>query len=423
MYLVLLIAIISWKVVAQETPQPNKSPSAKTEPTIEQRLDCFSYSSSVAGSKFYFPSLYKIYALVNSGLPSRRNSVIPLYRHAVIEIDLGRGKVAVMPGFSSSLPRTALLLPHGNPMSGYSGIVFVKGEPDCRRGSAQLFQSSTDSKGNIRALNKNVALVHSRAVPQLFDFNSRHMLSLDMQLLQFRKLAGALAKDETPIYVDHGKRMLYTFSDSKNFRGIINRSGREQKRLPLVAGSKILQQRHLFGQGRIIPSKNRLEIREFPRWSGEGTKKKRYIIELPKRYRFEDAQLVIDFTRKIIVIGAGVTLAKREWRKVFYYDYRRGKLITELTMTDQQLADTIAIDQHDQRVVTDIIQQNTGRTEHIALFDLEKRNLRKIAVQRRQKPPKKASPQKRRSTKKTPTKKSPTKSTPKSPLDALDSLK
>ena len=116
-------------------------------------------------------------------------------------------------------------------------------------------------------------------------------------------------------------------------------------------------------------------------------------------------------------------MAKREWRKVFYYDYRRGKLITELTMSDQQLADTIAIDQHDWRVVTDIIQQSTGRTDYIALFDLEKRKLRKIAVQRQQKPANKtsASP-KRRSTKKTP-KKPPNKSTPTSPLDALDSLK
>ena len=414
MFLLFFIGVISWGLIAQGSDQSSKSSSANGKQTLEQRLDCFSYHSSVAGNKFYFPSSHRIYALVNSGLQAHHTSVTPLYKHAVVDIDLGRGKVTVKSGFNSSLPAGALFLPNGNPMSGYSGIVFTDGEPDCRRGSAQLFQSNTDRKGNIRALNKNVALVHSRAMPQLFDLISRHMLSLDMKLLQFRKLAGSLAKDETPIYVDQGKRMLYTFGDSKTFRGIINRSGREQTRLPLVAGSKILQQRHLFGRGRIISSSNRLEIREFPSWSGEHAKKKRYIIELPKRYRFEDAQLVIDFARKIIVIGAGVTLAKREWRKVFYYDYRRGKLITELTMNDQQIADTIAIDQHDWRVVADVVEQRTGRTEYIALFDLEKRKLRKIAIQRQR--PDKTSPQK-------PTRPTKKPLRPARGLDALDSLK
>lgn len=414
MFLLFSIGIIFWELIAQGAPQASKSLPVNNEQTLEQRLDCFSYHSSVAGNKFYFPSSYRIYALVNSGLQSRRTSVTPLYKYAVVDIDLGQGKVTVKSGFNSSLPAGALFLPHGNPMSGYSGIVFADGEPDCRRGSAQLFQSNTDRKGNIRALNKNVALVHSRTIPQLFDLSSRHMLSLDMKLLQFRKLAGSLTRNETPIYVDQGKRMLYTFSDNKTFRGIINRSGREQKRLPLVAGSKILQQRHLFGRGRIISSSNRLEIREFPNWSGENAKKKRYIIELPKRYRFEDAQLVIDFSRKIIVIGAGVTLAKREWRKIFYYDYRRGKLITELTMNDQQIADTIAIDQHDLRVVADVVQQRIGRTEYIALFDLEKRKLRKIAIQRQRH--KKTPPPKRTRPTKKPIR-------PPSALDALDSLK
>lgn len=419
MVLLLFVVTIPWVAVAQKAPQPDKS---VTKSSIEGRLDCFSYHSGVAGNKFHFPDIYTIYVLVNSGLPTRHNFSVPLYRHLVVKIDLGRGKVTAMPGFNASLPTAALFLPYGDPMSGYSGIVFARGEPDCRRGKAQLFQFRPDSSGNIRALNKNVALVQSRTVPRLFDLNSRQMLSLDMKLLQFRKLPGLLAKNETPIYADHGKRMLYTFSDGKAFRGIINRSGREQQRLPLAVGSKILQQRHLFGQGRVISSKNRLEIREFPRWSGENAKKKRYIIELPKRYRFEDAQLAIDFARKIVVIGAGVTLAKHEWRKVFYYDYRQGKLITELTMNDQQLADTITIDPHNWRVAVDVIQQQTGRTDYIALFDLEKRKLRKIAVHRQQ----------RRTTPSTKNRKTAPKTVPKTapatmpadnPLKALDSLK
>lgn len=371
---------------ATEQNKPEQDETADTDTAerepLEKRLSCFAYTTSTTGKKFFFSNKHVIYVLVNAGIKDKRNFKIPMYKHVVLKVDLREASLMPVPGSVASLPASALFLPHGNPPANYSGVVFAPAARSCQSGDARLFHSFSlkENKGKVSAFNKKISLIASGRITRLFDLVSRRILDMDVGRFQFRKLTQAVDKNELPLFAEPGRRMLYTFAETPNFRGIINRSGRRQEKLPFPAGTRVLQQGQLFGMSRLIIARNRLEIREFPKWTGSKAQKKRYLIELPGLYSISEAQIIIDFKTKLIALGAAVPLAKKKWRKIFFYDYRRGKVVAKLSIEPGLFPNTMAVDPFGLYMAVDVVRETDGKATYLALFNLKTRKLRKLAL-------------------------------------------
>ena len=359
-------------------PPPQHQPAAQIFPLTNP--NCFSYRTSLPGEKIYFDKKNIIYALINTGVRDKINFEMPLYKHVVAKINMRENSLIIIKELTASMPRGVLFFPLGNPPSSWSGVLFDGDAHLCRYGKVRFFSSYPRNDKKISAFEKKVALVTSSRNPRMFDIVSRRMLSADVSRFQFRKLLGTVPMGELPLYSDPQRRILYTFTESPSFRGIINRSTRLEKRLNVPAGSRVLQQGQAFALSTVNRANNIMEIKELPQWSGIRASKKRYRIKLPQLYSFNEAQAEIDFRRKIIVIGGASLLTKRKWNKVFFIDYRRGKQLAVLDVEPQMLADTIAIDPFGLYIAINVVRVTDGKTAYLALFDLTKRKLHKVSL-------------------------------------------
>lgn len=368
------------------TPPPAPTTSAPAVPPPATPVfpstnpNCFSYRTSLPGSNFYFDKKNIIYALINTGVRDKINFEMPLYKHVVVKIDTEENNLIIIKELTASMPAGVLFLPYGNPPSGWSGILFEGKAHTCRYGMARFFSSTPRNDKQISAFEKKIALVASLRYPRPFDIATQRMLDMDVRRLQFRKLPGDVPPGELPLYSDPRRRVLYTFTESASFRGIIEHSMRRKRRLDFPRGSRVLQQGSMFALSLINRATNVMEIREYPKWSGVRTSKKRYRLKLPPLYNLSEAQVAIDLRKKIVAIGGAELLAKRKWRKIFFIDYRRGKRLAELEVDPPLLADTIAVDPFGLYMVINVVQEISRKTTYLALFDLTKRKLYKVSL-------------------------------------------
>lgn len=377
----IILPCLASKVTRAEQPTPPPAPPSPATPVFPAtNPNCFSYRTSLPGGNFYFDKKNVIYALINTGVRDRINFEIPLYKHVVVKIDTEENSLIIIKELTASMPAGVLFLPYGNPPSGWSGILFKGKAHTCRYGVARFFSSTPRNDKQISAFEKKIALVASQRYPRPFDLATQRMLDMDVQRLQFRKLPGNVPSGELPLYSDPRRRVLYTFTEQASFRGIIEHSTQRERRLDVPPGSRVLQQGSLFGLGLINRVANIMEIREYPKWSGARTSKKRYRLKLPPLYNLSEAQVAIDFRKKIVAIGGADLLAKRKWRKIFFIDYRRGKRLAELEVDPPLLAETIAVDPFGLYMVINVVQEISHKTTYLALFDLTKRKLYKVSL-------------------------------------------
>ena len=368
------------------TPPPTAQPPQPVTPLATASAfplsnpNCFSYRTSLPGEKFYFDKINVIYTLINTGIRDKINFEVPLYKHLVVKIDTRENSLIIIKELTASMPAGVLFLPYGNPPSGWSGVLFEGGAHACRYGMARFFSSTPRNDKKISAFEKKIALVASLRYPRPFDIVTRRMLDMDVRRLQFRKLPGNVPLGELPLYSDPRRRALYTFTESPSFRGIIDRSTRHEKKLEFPLGSRILQQGNAFALSMVNRATNVIEIREYPKWSGARAGKKRYRVKLPPFYNLSEAQVAIDFRKKIVAIGGAELFAKRKWRKIFFIDYRRGKRLAELELDPPLLADTIAVDPFGLYMAINVVHEMSRKTTYLALFDLTKRKLYKISL-------------------------------------------
>lgn len=381
-----LLCLLLWLVfpaqstLSKEQP-PTATPTATTNKNLQQKWqNCFSYLTNLPGEKFYFDKKNVIYALVNSGVRDKLNFQLDLYKHVVMKINMNENSMIIIKELTASMPSGVVFMPYGNPPSGWSGVLFEDTGHTCRRGKARFFDSAPRGNKKISAFEKNVVMVASLKMPRLFDIVTRRMLDTDVQRSQFRKLPFSVPEGEIPLYSDPLRRTLYTFAESPDFRGIVNHSTRNQEKLSFPPGTRVLQQGRLFAVSEVNRANNTMEIREYSKWSGIKAAKKRYRIKLPHFYNLVESQAVVDFRRKIIVIGAAVPLAKEKWRKVFFVDYRRGKQLAALSLRAGLIADTIASDPFGMYIAINVLRASDGKTVYLALFDLRKRKLHKLSL-------------------------------------------
>ena len=365
---------------ATATPPPQQPPQPPAAVFPLTNPNCFSYRTSLPGNKFYFDKKNIIYALINTGIRDKINFEMPLYKHVVVKINIKENSLIIIKELTASMPRGVLFMPSGNPPSSWSGVLFEGDAHLCRYGKVRFFSSYPRNDKKISAFEKEVALVTSSRNPRMFDIISRRMLSADVSKFQFRKLLGSVPVGELPLFSDPQRRILYTFTEGPSFRGIINHSTRQEKRLNVPVGSRVLQQRQAFAISTVNRANNIMEIKEFPRWSGVRAEKKRYRIRLPQLYSLSEAQAKIDFRKKIIAIGGANLLVKRKWSKVFFIDYRSGNQLAVLDVEAQMLADTIAVDPFGLYIAINVVRVTDGKTTYLALFDLTKRKLHKVSL-------------------------------------------
>ncbi len=370
-----LLCLMPTAAGAAQPPTPVKQP-----PFPLNNPDCFSYRTSLPGQKFYFDSKNIIYSLVNTGIRSKINFEIPLYKHIVIKINMNDNNLIIIKELTADMPAGVLFFPFGNPPNDWSGVLFEGSAHECRYGKARFFRSSPHRNKKISAYEKTIALVSSTKNPRPFDLGSRYMMSMDVRRLQFRRLRRNVPLGEVPIYSDERRRLFFTFAESPSFRGIIDRSTLSERRLAFPPGSRVLQQRSAFALSSVNRATNTMEIEEYPKWSGAKARKKRYRLQLPSFYSLVESQVVVDMRKKIVAIGGASLLAKRKWRKVFFIDYRRGKQLAVLNVEEHLLADSVAVDPFGLYMAINVVRETDGKTAYLALFDLSKRKLRKVAL-------------------------------------------
>ena len=365
---------------ATQPPAPATQPPAKQKPFPLNNPNCFSYRTSLPGQKFYFDKINIIYALINTGIRSKVNFEMALYKHLVVKINMNENNLTIIRELTADMPAGVLFFSYGNPPSDWSGVLFDGNAHECRYGKARFFSSSPRNNKKISAFEKDIALVSSARNPSPFDLVTRHMLNMDVQRLQFRKLPGFVPVGEVPVYSDARWRALFTFAENTSFRGLIDRSTRNERRLDFPRASRLLQHGNTFALSTVNRATNIMEIREYLKWSGVRARNKRYRLKLPKFYSLSEAQVAIDISKKIVAIGGAGLLAKRKWRKIFFIDYRSGKQLAELDVGDRFLVDSVAIDPFGMYMAVNIVREKDGKTAYLALFDLAKRKLQKITL-------------------------------------------
>lgn len=363
--------------IAQPTPKPKATTTTK----------CFSFLSRLAGRSLFFGKDDTIYILANSGSRSERRSSETLYVHRVLKFDYKKNHLSVVPNSILSLPVGSFFIPSGDPPKYYSAVSFSPQHRACQHGSAHVFLSYTEKykRSKIVAHKRNVSLFDSLPAVRMFDLDAHKLLDVDVYRSQFRKHNHIIPKDETPIYAEPSTGVIYSFKQQKDNTVLLSRLDRKDSTLAFNVGEKILQHGRFFGVGVIHSKMNRLEILEYPEWSSIADKRRRYLIQVPASFPLSQAEMAIDFANKTVVISGAITLIKRKWRKIFFYNYKQGKLIHTFEYEQGLLPNSINVHPAGGYVAIDIIRQNNHRSVYLALYDIKKNTMRKLSMRPRKK--------------------------------------
>ena len=130
------------------------------------------------GEKFYFDKKNIIYALINTGIKSKINFEMPLYKHLIVKINMNESSLIIIKELTANMPAGVLFFPYGNPPSDWSGVLFEREAHACRYGKVRFFRSMPRNNKRVSAFEKNIALVTSPRNPNPFDLATRRMLSM-----------------------------------------------------------------------------------------------------------------------------------------------------------------------------------------------------------------------------------------------------
>ena len=379
--------------IAQITDKPTKAPPAvsaqtdKTNKTDSRQQNCFTFHTRLVGRSFFFGKGDTIYILANSGARSERRSSVALYVHRVLKLDYKKNNLSVVPNTILSLPAGSFFIPSSDPPKFYSAVSFTPQSRGCQYGMAQIFLSYTEKykRQKIVAYKREVSLFESLPSTRLFDLSANKMLDIDVYYSQFRRLNNNIPKDEIPVYAEPNTGIIYTLKTQKDNTAKLRRLDRKDSSLSLGVGEKILRQGRFFGVGIIHADLNRLEILEFPEWSSITDKRRRYLIQVPASYPLSHAEIAIDFTNKTIALGGAIEMTKRKWRKVFFYNYKQGKLIHTFEYEKGLIPKSMNVHPAGGYIAMDMVRENNHRGIYLALYDIEKQTMRKLSMRPRKK--------------------------------------
>ena len=386
-HLCVLVSFIFSSVVSQRVEaQSDNQQAPQTKNKTNKRTSCFSFLSSTPGKAFSFGKNKIIYVLANTGKLDKRKFKQDLYVHKVMRFDLTQMNLQVLSDMTKSLPRGSLFLPFGDPPTNYTSVAFEPIARECQNGYAHIFFSHVEGfkKDKVVAIKRKIRLVGSHTLTRYFDIDSVKILEVDITRHQFRKLNQKIVAGMIPLYSEPN-RILYSTKFAGDGSGLLIREGTKVEQLIYDSNSKILRQGAKFGIGKIHPEKNRLEIIELPNWSGRMEKKRRYLIELPRIYPLSEAEIIIDFKKKILAIGGAVSLSKKRWQRIFFYNYKQGKLLYEFNYENGLIPNTMEVDPESKLIAADFVRADNYRTIYLGVFDLENLSFRKLSMKNKKK--------------------------------------
>jgi len=173
----------------------------------------------------------------------------------------------------------------------------------------------------------DVSIVRSKDSSYLYNKKRNTILELDFRLFQTRGTAISTPKGEQPLYVEHVKRMQYTWRKDKKSdkRGLIAYRNANQvvAQLQFRGNDKLISNGKLFGVVQFDKKSNSARLKELARWSGE-KQNRDYVITLPANQSVVDAEMKPNFEKnKVFVLGMSEA-SKKRWRKGFIFDYEKG---------------------------------------------------------------------------------------------------
>ena len=366
----------------------SKKAQAEAVVTIPQGLpssQCQEDWAAPLGGPGYFGSKSQYYYhLGNIGTSSKKQkSGTKLFRYGLFKIDINNARS--QPLMTMKLPTAEAFIPYGQEsLSAIIAFVFSKSSEDCVNGKAR-FIGFPVSSGDAGATKKKLSVIQGRGVfqivetptfPMVWDFSKKALLEFDFQTMQSRSMVIRLANNEVPIYFDHQKRRYYAwhFMDEKKQKGLIayDGSGKIAGRLLFQSGDKLLQQKNYFGVAKIRHSDNSIMIIELERWSGIGSKKS-YSLHIPRDHRVINASIQAHFSKKIAVISGFTQKSRKQWRKLYIYDYEKSWQLSALTPPQGQYISHESVSDDGHWVMAELRHVSTGLTASLSLFSTQTR--------------------------------------------------
>lgn len=330
------------------------------------------------GSTFYHMSPIKALDSIPSEPRSR-------YRYNLHQLNLANRNLAVLAAVD--LPEVDAIIPHGTPAMGITGIIWKGDGIFCHSGEANFVTIALDPLMPTKMKEKlqvpravqdhgAVHVVESVQYPLLYNLRRRAILELDFGLFQTRHTSMSIPDGEALVFADLEGRNFFTWRPQlrpgAKLRGLTayRTLGEVDSRLQFNVNDKLLQDGQLFGVAQFDQKSNSIGIKELPKWTGVSAAKD-FSLTLPSAYPVAQAEVKINFSKRLVMVGGFGSTAKKAWKRVFLYDYQNGWELGEFKLAENRYVSYGGIDPTGKYAVVAVSHVESGLTEQLLIFSFK----------------------------------------------------
>ena len=356
-----------------------KAQSATKKPV--RRRNCFLDLTNPPGGNGHFaPSGRAFYLLAQTGTAEtsaasrkhhKKRHVPPKIKYTLYRINPQTRRSEALLSFDQR--GQASLITYGDPAAAISGIAFIGRTAGCYAGAAQVLTVSFKRKEDrAERTTGHFQLVETPTGRMLVDQKKSAIVEMDPSTFQLR-ISRRVTKGDRPLYFDPAKKLLVTWRDDGKQRGLVVDDGQDVKRLGFRANDRVVQQGGRFAVAHLDANANTIELTELPDWT-KVEKAARFKLEVPPAYPVSSAGITVNFDKHLALVYGANFLAKKNWQRVFVYDYGKGELLGAVPVTGSEYLNYAGIDPTGAYAIVEVRDEATRRTLSGKIFNVAKKS-------------------------------------------------
>lgn len=363
-----------------------KGKKSSFEQTVRSKFDCNKDWASPVGGNGFFTKDLTYYHFAQLSKQATSNSIEGSQRkYGVYKVSLATMKPKLL--MTLDLPKTESIVPHSDPPTALTAIVFSGFSNLCLRGPARYisFPIETGKKASdkLRVIQGKGKLqtIETNGLWNVFDFSRGSALKFDFNSYQVRTIFLTTRPDEILLYLDPDRRRYYTWQPKveNDKRGLAAYEGQGIRAggMLFAEGDKLIHQKNLFGVAHYKTKDQGIDIIELGRWTGRSDKKV-YTIHIPKSYTLDQTHLKVNFSRKIATIAANSQRQRKKTKTTIIYDYEKSWKLSKFDTPVNQYVAFETISPNGNYVVIESKSKITENTELLAIYSVASRKWKKV---------------------------------------------
>lgn len=311
-------------------------------------------------------------------------SSLPFYRYKLIAIHIGSHKLKTL--MSIKLPKINGMIVYGQPVIGILTVAFNDYNSACHIGNGYYAAIGLSASNRQLQIHKNKGFFSFSGGKNglyLYDLQKKHVIEIDFNSMQSRSHLFELPANEIPLYIDLGKKHLYAWHqiDNKSLRGLIAYDGGSTPiaKVQFARGDKLLHDGKLFGVAVLHSSENKIDIIELAKWSGS-KQTETYQIFLQKNFLVNDSAIDINFKKNMALIYGFTPDAKRKWKKIMLFDYKKSAELASLAVEDGFYVKSSFLANNGETVIAEVARLTDDLTAYYSIFSVKTRKWKNLSI-------------------------------------------